>query len=75
MISWFATIVLALVVARIVWVEVKCGRKTKTALASTNEQIERIKHNATVRYRAKYGRDPTEQFPVVDLPTTATKKP
>lgn len=73
MISWIATIALALVVARIVWIEIKCGRKSKTALASTNEQIESIKRNVTEKYRAKYGKDPTAQFPLADAPKTATK--
>lgn len=73
MISWIATITLALVVARIVWVEVKCGRKSKTALASTNEQIESIKRNVTEKYREKYGKDPTAQFPLVDAPKVSKR--
>lgn len=73
MISWIATVTLALVVLRIVWVEVKCGRKSNTALTSTNEQIESIKRSATERYRAKYGKDPTAQFPLVDEPKTAKR--
>ncbi len=74
MISWLATIVLALVVARIIWVERKCGRRFKDTLATTNEQIESIKRSATDHYRSKFGRDPTEQFPVVDLGKAAAGK-
>lgn len=74
MISWLVTISLAIVVVRIVWIEVKCGRKTKTALASTNEQIEAIKQSAVQTYRAKFGKDPTAPYPITDLPKTATKR-
>lgn len=74
MISWIITIVLALLIVRIVWVEVKCGRKFKGALATTNAQIESIKQSATANYRAKFGRDPTGTFEIVDLPQAASKK-
>ena len=74
MISWIVTIALALAVARIVWVEVKCGRKFKVNLASTNEQIEAIKRSATETYRAKFGKDPTGTFPTVDMPNVAGMK-
>ena len=74
MISWIATVALALIVIRIVWVEVKFGRRSNTALASTNEQIESIKRNVTEKYREKYGKDPTSQFPLVDVPKTAAKR-
>lgn len=74
MISWVVTVVLALVVARIIWIEVKCGRKFKGALVSTNEQIESIKQNVTATYRAKYGRDPTGTYETVDMPQSASAK-
>lgn len=74
MISWIATIALALVVARIVWVEVKYGRKSTSALTTTNEQIETIKRNVTERYREKFGKDPTAQFPLVDVSKTVAKR-
>ena len=74
MISWLVTVLLAAVVARIVWIEVKFGRKSNIALASTNEQIEAIKLNVTESYRSKFGKDPTAQFPIIDLPKTATKQ-
>jgi hypothetical protein len=73
-ISWSATITLALIIARIMWVEIKCGRKNKSALSSTSEQINSIKQSATERYRAKFGRDPTGTFEQVDLPQVASKK-
>lgn len=72
-ISWATTVVLALLIVRIVWIEVKCGRKSKDTLASTNEQIETIKRSATERYRAKFGKDPTGAFETVDVPKTAIK--
>lgn len=71
MISWVSTFVLAIIITVIVWIEVKYGRKAKDTLASTNEQIESIKRNATERYRAKFGRDPTGTF---DTPKVAAKK-
>ena len=74
MISWVITGLLALAVIRIVWVEVKCGRKFKGALASTNEQIESIKRNATEAYRAKFGRDPTGTFETVDMGKASAKR-
>ena len=74
MISWIVTGVLALAVLRIVWVEVKCGRKFKVNLATTNEQIESIKRNATETYRTKFGKDPTGTFPTVDMPNVASMK-
>ncbi len=74
MIGWIATIVLALIIARIMWVERKCGRKTKDALVSTNEQIEDIKRSVTARYREKFGRDPTGTFTTVEMPKAASKK-
>ena len=74
MTSWFVTVALALIVARIIWVEVKCGRKTKSALATTNAQIESIKRSATEKYRAKFGKDPTAPYPLVDAPK-AVKRP
>ncbi len=74
MISWIITGILALAVVRIVWVEVKCGRKFKGNLNSTNEQIESIKKSVTETYRAKYGRDPTGTFETVDMPGRVAKR-
>jgi len=74
MISWAFTAILALLIFRIVWVEVKCGRRFKGALANTNEQIEEIKRSATANYRAKFGRDPTDTFKIGDMPQAASKK-
>lgn len=75
MIGWIATAVLALIITRIVWMEVAYGRKFKGSLASTNQQIESIKQHATERYRAKFGRDPTDTFRTVEpQPTVAAKK-
>ena len=71
MTSWIITGILALAIARIIWIEVKCGRRFKGTLAATNAQIETIKRSATESYRAKYGRDPTGTFEIVDLPQPA----
>lgn len=74
MIVWLSTIVLAAVVVHIVWLEVICGRRSKVALAATNEQIDSIMRSATARYQVKYGRDPTGVFPIVDEPKAAGKR-
>lgn len=65
---WIVTAVLALIVARIVWLEVVCGRKSKEFLARTNEEIATITENAKRSYRAKFGRDPTSPFIRVEGP-------
>jgi hypothetical protein len=75
MISWIITAVLGLFIARIVWIEVRFGRVTKTKLMATNAQIEDIKQNVTRRYREKFGKDPTNQYPLVEAPKVATKRP
>lgn len=73
-ISWGITLVLGLAIARIVWIEIKCGRRHKSVLSSTNEQINSIKMSVTERYREKFGRDPTGSFETVDMAKAASNK-
>jgi hypothetical protein len=58
MIGWIMTGVLLLVVARIVWAEVKCGRKSHDFLSKINQDITTLHSQATTTYRSKFGRDP-----------------
>lgn len=58
MLVWTMTAVLALVVAYIVRLEIKCGRRNDERLARTSAEIATIAHKATLTYRAKFGEDP-----------------
>lgn len=60
MISWLVTVGLALLVARIVWLSVKCENNFRRVITETNAQIESIRQNATRGYRERYGREPSE---------------
>lgn len=64
--SWIITGVLVLFLARIVYLEVICGRKSKEFLRNANEQIHDLRRRATESYRAKFGRDPTAPFIKLD---------
>lgn len=64
--SWLITIVLTLFIGRIIYVEVLCGRRSKAFLKKTTEEIQKIHAQATASYRAKFGRDPTGTFPLID---------
>ncbi len=75
MMAWIVTGVLALIVVRIVWLEILGGRRRSEKLARTNEEIATITRNATESYRAKFGKDPTGTFNVVEMPKVASKKP
>jgi hypothetical protein len=77
MTSWIITAVLALAIAWIIYTEMKCGRRSKSMLAKTNEDINTLRRNATVAYRARYGRDPTAPFALVDddTPKVSSKGP
>lgn len=78
MLVWIITAVVVLVVARIVYLEVICGRRSRAFLAETNVQIASVTQLAKDRYRAKFGRDPTmpHGVPVVsEMPKAASKKP
>lgn len=62
MTPWIITTLLAVLIGWIIFVEVKCGRRSMDFLAKTNEEINALGRNATIAYRAKFGRDPTVPF-------------
>jgi hypothetical protein len=77
MTPWIITGLLAVIVAWIIYTEMKCGRKSKAFLAQANKEIDTLQRNATVAYRAKFGRDPTAPFgvPTVgDDPKVSSKR-
>jgi hypothetical protein len=66
MTSWLITALLAVIIAWIIYTEVRCGRRSKAFLAKANEEINALGRSATIAYRAKYGRDPTAPFIRID---------
>lgn len=70
MTSWIITGLLAVVIAWIIYTEVRCGRRSKAFLAKANEEINALGRSATIAYRAKFGRDPTAPFALVDDDTS-----
>jgi len=60
MVAWIMTIVLAAVVARIVYLEKQCNERSRRALAKADEQIALLMKSATVKYRVRYGQEPVE---------------
>ena len=76
MLAWIVTTATVLVVGWIVYLEIRCGRRNTAFLDKTDQEIASVKQLATDRYRAKFGRDPTDTFKAVDMPKiAATKKP
>lgn len=73
MIVWITTVFLALMVARIIYLEVRDGRRSRVAQEITRVQIDTLKNKAIVRYQTKFGRDPTGVFPLVDAPERISK--
>ena len=65
---WLITGVLAIIVAMIVRAEVRCGRRTKDFFEVIAPEIDKLKSDSLARYRAKFGRDPTDRFALVDTP-------
>lgn len=60
MISWIVTFVVVALVGRIVWAEVKCGRRSRDFLSKLNSDITHIHSRASITYRARYGKDPEQ---------------
>lgn len=58
MIGWIMTGVLLLFVVRIVWAEIKCGRKHHDFLSKIDEEITALNSQVTTTYRSRLGRDP-----------------
>jgi uncharacterized membrane-anchored protein YhcB (DUF1043 family) len=66
--SWIATGVLALIVGLIVWVEMRCGRRNKVFHQKLDPQVDALKNSVLTKYRERFGKDPTSEFPLVDVP-------
>jgi len=66
MTPWLITAVLAVVIAWIVFTEVKCGRRSENFFIKTNAEIDALRRSAMIAYRAKFGRDPTAPFVRID---------
>ncbi len=65
---WGITIVLGLIVLLIVFKSFKDGRKTKDFLETITPEINQLKDRQIEKYKAKFGRDPTGPFALVDEP-------
>ena len=65
---WIITGFVVIVVLRIVYLEVVCGRQRKEFLVKANAEIADLTARATTNYRKKFGRDPTAPFTTVDKP-------
>lgn len=65
--SWIATGVLAFIVALIVLVEMRCGRRNKVFHAKLDPEVDALRHSVTRKYRERFGKDPTLEFPLVDM--------
>lgn len=63
---WIITGVLAFVVGLIVLTEIRCGRRNKIFQAKIDPAINDLKDSVLMKYREKFGRDPTEQFPIIN---------
>jgi hypothetical protein len=69
---WGITAILALVVIYIVNAEIRCGRKTKHFLEVITPEIDNLKNDSIAKYRARFGRDPTGTFVLVNQPPTTS---
>jgi hypothetical protein len=67
MTTWIITGALAFIVVLIVYAEVRCGRRTKNFLDTLAPEIDALNDSVLRKYRAKYGKDPTLQYPIVNL--------
>jgi hypothetical protein len=65
--SWIATGVLALIVALIVGVEMRCGRRNKIFHARLDPEVDALKNSVVMKYRERFGKDPTAEFPLMDM--------
>lgn len=63
---WISTATLILVLIALIRAEIRGGRKSKTVLRETNQQINELAKTTFNRFREKHGRDPTGTFPLTD---------
>lgn len=62
--AWIATAILAFLVGMIVRAEVVCGRKRRDFFDTITPEIDALQSSARQKYRSRFGKDPTEQFPI-----------
>lgn len=67
MTTWIITGLLVAIIARVVYAEIRHGRRTKNFLEHISPEIEALNDSVTRKYRAKYGKDPTLQFPRIEV--------
>ena len=65
---WIFTGVLAIVVGFIVYKSFRDGRRTKDFLETITPEINRLRDRQIERYKARFGREPTGPFVLVDEP-------
>jgi hypothetical protein len=58
MIGWVMTGVLLLIVMRIVWAEIKCGRKSHAFLSKIDQDITNLNNRVTTTYKSRLSRNP-----------------
>lgn len=62
---WISTLVLVIVLAAIVWAEVRSGRRNRVRLAKTQQQIDDLAKVTFDRHREMFGKDATGTFPLM----------
>jgi len=60
MIAWLMTVAVALFVGRIVWAEVRCGRRNHAFLSKIDQDIEALRSQVIVTYKSRHGADPIQ---------------
>lgn len=65
---WLFTLVLAIIVAFIAYKSFRHGRRTKDFLETITPEINRLRDRQIEKYKAKFGREPTGPFVLVNEP-------
>lgn len=71
--SWIITGVLALVVGLIVWTETRCARRNKVFHAQFDPEVDALKNSVLMKYRERFGKDPTAEFPLINDANTSRR--
>ena len=74
MTTWAITVAVVLVLVLIVSAEIRHNRQTRTFFDHINPEINALTTRVVGKYRAKYGRDPTTEYPIVNLDTIAESR-
>lgn len=62
---WISTIALVVVLAMIMWAQIRNGRRSKVKFANTARQIDDLAKVTYDRHREMFGKDATGSFPGV----------